>query len=140
MQKKMIYFQNLDGLRFFCFLTVFFYHGFHTESAAVKDSGLYQFFKWGIAENGFLGVNFFFVLSGFLITYLLIKEKELNGKINIIHFWFRRILRIWPLYFICVFVGFGLFPFAKTMMGGVSTESANIWYYLTFTNNFDFIQ
>lgn len=139
MSTKKIYFKNLDGLRFLCFLTVFFYHSFQTESANVKSSSVYQFIKFGLAENGFLGVNFFFVLSGFLITYLLIKEKELNKNINIPNFWVRRILRIWPLYFACIFIGFVLFPFAKELMGGQSEETANIWYYLTFTNNFDYI-
>ncbi len=139
MTAKKIYFKNLDGLRFLCFLAVFFYHSFQTESAAVKASPIYKLVKFGLVENGFLGVNFFFVLSGFLITYLLIKEKELNRKINIPNFWVRRILRIWPLYYACVFIGFALFPFAKEIMGGQSEETANIWYYLTFTNNFDYI-
>ncbi len=139
MSEKKIYFKNLDGLRFLCFLTVFFYHSFQTESAAVKASPIYNFIKFGLAENGFLGVNFFFVLSGFLITYLLIKEKELNHKINIPNFWVRRVLRIWPLYYACIFIGFALFPFAKELTGAPSEETANIWYYLTFTNNFDYI-
>src|SRR5205085_9627779 len=90
--------------------------------------------------NGNLGVNFFFVLSGFLITYLLIEEKKLTGKIHIGNFWIRRILRIWPLYFACVFIGFVLFPFAKHMAGGTSAETADPWYYLAFINNFDYIK
>ncbi len=139
MTAKKIYFKNLDGLRFLCFLTVFFFHSFQTDSAVVKANPVYKFIKFGVVENGFLGVNFFFVLSGFLITYLLIKEKELNLKINIPNFWVRRILRIWPLYFACIFIGFVIFPFAKEIMGGQSEETANIWYYLTFTNNFDYI-
>ncbi len=139
-KKQKLYFENLDGLRFLCFLSVFFFHSFHTEFAHIKDSGLYHTVKYDIFGNGFLGVNFFFVLSGFLITYLLIKEKKLNGKINIPNFWVRRILRIWPLYYACVFVGFVLFPLAKQMAGGVYNESANPWYYVLFINNFDYIK
>ncbi len=41
----------------------------------------------------------FFVLSGFLITYLLLQEKAQTGKVQIVHFYIRRTLRIWPLYF-----------------------------------------
>jgi len=101
-----VYFDNLDGLRFFCFLAVFLFHSFHTDLPTVKQHWLYSFFKFELFGNGFLGVNFFFVLSGFLITYLLIKEKTRNRFIHIGNFWVRRILRIWPLYFACVIYGF----------------------------------
>lgn len=137
---KKLYFENLDGLRFFCFLLVFFYHSFTTELPHIAESAVHETVKKDIFGNGFLGVNFFFVLSGFLITYLLIEEKKLRGKINIPNFWLRRILRIWPLYFACIFIGFVAFPFAKSLAGGVPQESANIWYYLTFINNFDYIK
>ncbi len=133
------YFENLDGLRFFCFLSVFFFHSFISENAGVNASGVYQFVKTGLFGNGNLGVNFFFVLSGFLITYLLIKEKRSTKKINIPHFWTRRILRIWPMYYAIVFLGFIVFPFAKHLMGGVPNETANPWYYIGFISNFDLI-
>ena len=134
------YFENLDGLRFFCFLFVFFFHSFHTEIPAIKDSPVYHFFKVTIFGNGFLGVNFFFVLSGFLITYLLIKEKRNNNRIQVGRFWMRRILRIWPLYFACVFYGFVIFPYTKTLAGTAPYETANAWYYIGFISNFDYIQ
>lgn len=137
--KTKLYFENLDGLRFFCFLSVFLFHSFHTDLPEIKSSEVYQVVKKDIFGNGFLGVNFFFVLSGFLITYLLIQEKRLNGRINIPNFWLRRILRIWPLYFACVFIGFVIFPFIKEMAGGVSNETADPWYYIFFINNFDYI-
>jgi len=135
-----MYFENLDGLRFFCFLSVFFYHSFLTEDAAIKLSPHYNFMKETIFGNGFLGVNFFFVLSGFLITYLLIKEKKSNKHIQIVNFWIRRILRIWPLYFACVFYGFVIFPYTKILGGGVSNETANPWYYIAFMSNFEYIK
>lgn len=138
--KKKIYFENLDGLRFICFLSVFFFHSFHTEFEYIKESEVYQFITHRLFANGNLGVNFFFVLSGFLITYLLIVEKKLNGQINLGKFWIRRILRIWPLFFACVIFGFYIFPILKTAFGGIPEETASIGYYLTFTNNFDFIQ
>ncbi len=137
--KTKIYFSNLDGLRFFCFLAVFLFHSIYSEKPEIYTSPLFRFLKDRLFHNGFLGVNFFFVLSGFLITYLLIKEKQLHGKINVPNFWIRRILRIWPLYFACVFLGFVIFPLAKKFSGGASVETANIWYYLGFINNFDYI-
>ncbi|HEY3403209.1 MAG TPA: acyltransferase [Ohtaekwangia sp.] len=135
--KKKIYFENLDGLRFFCFLSVFFFH-FHTDHYT-KDVEMYDFFKHSVFGNGSLGVNFFFVISGFLITYLLIEEKKLNGQINLKNFWIRRILRIWPLFYFCVLFGFFAFPLIKSMSGQPSNETASLIYYLTFLNNFDFI-
>lgn len=135
-----VFFENLDGLRFFCFLSVFLFHSFETEYALIQDNGLYLFFKETLFGNGFLGVNFFFVLSGFLITYLLIKEKNSNKNIHIVNFWIRRILRIWPLYFACVFYGFVIFPYTKILAGGVPAETANPWYYLGFISNFDYIE
>lgn len=56
-----------------------------------------------VAYTGFHGVTLFFVLSGFLIFYLLFVEKKYTGTVAIKDFYIRRMLRIWPLYF-----GFGL--------------------------------
>ena len=134
------YFENLNGLRFLCFLSVFFYHCFDTEFNQISTSHIYRFVKYGMFSNANLGVNFFFVLSGFLITFLITKEKKLNGTISITKFWTRRVLRIWPLYFFAVFFGFVVFPVLKSFFGQMSSETASIWYYLTFLNNFDVIQ
>src|SRR5690606_19427107 len=94
----------------------------------------------GLFGNGNLGVNFFFVLSGFLITYLLLIEMQLRGRINIGSFYIRRALRIWPLFYFCVAFGFIAFPFFKSMLGEIPNESANVVSYLFFLNNFDFIK
>ncbi|MGV3610098.1 MAG: acyltransferase family protein [Fluviicola sp.] len=137
MKQQVPYFKNLDGLRTICFLMVFFFHSFTTQNMEILHSGSYETIKSGLVSNGSLGVNFFFVLSGFLITYLLIIEKETTHKINILHFWLRRILRIWPLYFFCVFFGFFLFPIIKSYLGQSPQETAHLVNYLTFTSNFD---
>ena len=137
--KAKVFFPNLDGLRFFCFLAVFFFHSFHTEYEYIKAEPIYQFIKFDVFGNGNLGVNFFFVLSGFLITYLLLTELKIFGKINIGNFYVRRILRIWPLFYFCVAFGFIAFPFFKTMLGQISDEPANPVYYIFFLNNFDLI-
>ncbi len=140
LNQKKVFFPNLDGLRFFSFLSVFIFHSFYTEFSSIKYSSNYIFVKKGLFGNGNIGVNFFFVISGFLITYLLMEEKNITGKIDITKFWFRRILRIWPLYFFCVFFGFVLFPIIKSYFGQVPNESAEPIYYLTFTSNFDFLK
>jgi len=138
--KKTEYFENLDGLRFISFLSVFFFHSFHTNSDYLKTLPIYNFIKFDVFGEGNLGVNFFFVLSGFLITYLLIKEKNINGQINIKLFIIRRILRIWPLFYFCVGFGFLIFPQVKLIFGQTPNETANPLYYVTFLNNFDFIR
>ncbi len=53
----------------------------------------------GIGATGAFGVSLFFVLSAYLITELLLREKELVGALDVKSFYVRRILRIWPLYF-----------------------------------------
>lgn len=139
MNQKNKYFENLDGWRFLCFLSVFFFHSFHTDLPSIKENSTYQFIKKDIFGNGNLGVNFFFVLSGFLITYLIIQEIKKTNKLDIISFWKRRILRIWPLFYFCVFFGFVLFPIIKSAFGQTSTETANWPMYIGFLNNFDLI-
>jgi peptidoglycan/LPS O-acetylase OafA/YrhL len=138
--KDLKYFENLDGWRVICFLMVFFFHSFFTTDAAILNSESYQFIKKDVFGNGNIGVNFFFVLSGFLITYLLLKEKHQNAQINIGKFIMRRVLRIWPLYFFCVIFGFFIFPFLKSMTGETPNETAELWSYLTFTSNFNVIK
>ncbi len=139
-QKEKIFFPNLDGLRFISFFLVFLYHTYMTFFNNIKDSNPDTFdYIQRLFQHGNLGVNFFFVLSGFLITYLLIKEKEYTGKVHVPNFYVRRILRIWPLFYLCVFIGFVVFPLVKKFMGESPHEIANPLYYLAFANNFDFM-
>jgi peptidoglycan/LPS O-acetylase OafA/YrhL len=102
-----VYFCNLDALRFFAALMVIISH-LEQKKATL---GFYNFrHLLAIKSFGELGVTLFFVLSGFLITYLLYAEKKKDGKINIPFFYLRRILRIWPLYFLITFLGFAVWP------------------------------
>ncbi|HET6991210.1 MAG TPA: acyltransferase, partial [Bacteroidia bacterium] len=74
--------------------------------ASLWDEKKHPFFY----NAGGLGVYFFFVLSGFLITYLLLSEKKKEGKINVRNFYLRRIFRIWPVYYLLVILAFFVFP------------------------------
>jgi peptidoglycan/LPS O-acetylase OafA/YrhL len=136
---RKVFFPNLDGLRFISFLAVFLFHSFATRFDYIEKDKIYHFVKVDMFGNGNLGVNFFFVLSGFLITYLLLKEKEISGGISIKNFYVRRILRIWPLFYFCLLFGFLFFPMLKSFFGEVPNETANPIYYIFFLNNFDFI-
>ena len=132
-----VFFPNLDGLRFLAFFTVFLFHSFYTPEPTVIASTLYQV-PFQLTRNGDLGVNFFFVLSGFLITYLLLSERKLTGRIAIGAFYMRRIIRIWPLYFVVVFIGFIVFPWVKMHLGQhIPVETAHPWFFFTFLVNFN---
>ena len=89
------YLRGLNTLRFFAAFFVIVSH------ASIADFKMYAFFN-----RGFNAVEFFFVLSGFLITYLLLKEIKKNGNVSIKQFYIRRVLRIWPLYFLIFCAGF----------------------------------
>jgi peptidoglycan/LPS O-acetylase OafA/YrhL len=139
-KKEKVFFPNLDGLRFFSFFAVFLYHTYLSFFNNIRDTNPRAFsYVELLFQNGNLGVNFFFVLSGFLITYLLIKEKEIKGTIHVPNFYVRRILRIWPLFYLCLFIGFIVFPMIKQATGGTPNEIAKPVYYIFFANNFDFM-
>ncbi|MGI4873441.1 MAG: acyltransferase family protein [Janthinobacterium lividum] len=134
---RRIYFPNLDGLRFLAFFAVFLFHSFYTTDPVILHNSTYQWAR-ALTRSGDLGVNFFFVLSGFLITYLLLSERELTGRIAIGAFYVRRILRIWPLYFVIVFLGFIVLPVARTYFGQHELhETAKPGYFLLFLANFN---
>jgi peptidoglycan/LPS O-acetylase OafA/YrhL len=138
--KYKVFFPNLDGLRFLSFLAVFLNHCFYTDIVFLKDNAAYRFIKEGLFHSAEQGVDFFFVLSGFLITYLLLKENEITGAINVKNFYIRRILRIWPLFYFCVLFGFVAFPFFKSLFGLVPEGNPRLLPYLFFLNNLDLVK
>ena len=137
--KEKIFFPNLDGLRFFCFFIVFLYHCNEAIFRRISNANEKATVNF-LFQNGNTGVNIFFVLSGFLITFLLIKEKEINGTIVLKNFYIRRVLRIWPLYYLCVFFGFVIFSYAKYKAVLDPHLLSNIKYYAVFASNFDVIK
>ena len=82
-QKQMGYEPSLDGIRAFSVIAVMLYHAN---------------IAW--LPGGFLGVEVFFVVSRFLITSLLIEERESNGGIDLKQFWIRRARRLLPALFV----------------------------------------
>lgn len=98
------YYKNLDGTRGIAALMVVFFHFFtYPNSLYLENLNFYQ----KIFEFGQHGVSLFFVLSGFVITRILIHTK--SSKDYFYRFYKRRILRIFPLYYFFLFV-FYLFP------------------------------
>ncbi|MGC3976991.1 MAG: acyltransferase [Paludibacteraceae bacterium] len=88
-----IYIPGLNGLRSVAALSVLACHLLY------MNIGERFIVDWSIAHYA---VTMFFVISGFLITYLLLQEKTKKGNVDIPKFYFRRILRIWPIYFIYI--------------------------------------
>lgn len=137
-KEKRIFFPNLDGLRFVAFLMVFLWHALKTpfELLHIENRWLQNLFY--LFVNGNKGVSIFFVLSGFLITYLILAEIQVNGRLNIAKFFIRRGLRIWPLYFLVVLFVFGLVPILMSFAGlSWNQFDMNPWYYFLFLGNFD---
>lgn len=98
MRPAPFYRPELDGLRFFAFVAVFITHALPHNEAILAAHHLPQFLAT-VAKAGAYGVDLFFLLSAYLITSLLLREREQTGKVDVKAFYIRRILRIWPLYF-----------------------------------------
>ncbi len=91
---------GLNGLRAIAALLVLFRHVYGI--AALNGDTNVQAFSDRINNIGQEMVNLFFVISGFIITHILIKEEKANGTISIKNFYIKRFLRIWPIYFLLI--------------------------------------
>lgn len=85
------YFPSLNGIRAICAILVI------KEHAKWAVHGAPRMLEWG-----FLGVDMFFIISGFLITTLLLRERDRSGEINLKQFYVRRTLRIFPIYYLVI--------------------------------------
>ena len=150
-----VYFPGLNGLRFFAAFAVMITHielmkkylgftnlwsdiwdiryGIRSTAFEAIQLGQLQWYQPIISELGPLGVNFFFVLSGFLITFLLFEEKRRTKTVQIKHFYLRRILRIWPLYYFVLVLGFFILPHIPffNVPGQSESLEENFWINLT---------
>jgi peptidoglycan/LPS O-acetylase OafA/YrhL len=98
MNKRLV---GFDTLRFIAASLVVLAHG----QAHLLQHGAQEMSRFRIFYKAGVAVDFFFVLSGFLLTYLAIQEFENTNTINIKAFFERRIRRIFPLYFLTIFLG-----------------------------------
>lgn len=132
------YFKNLDSIRFLAAFMVLLSHIIRPAYDYVQ---MPEWLWRGLTtiSYGGNGVSLFFVMSGFLITYLLIEERKTKGRIQLFNFYLRRTLRIWPLYFLVIAFAFGLYPLLKQVMGVHQELRTNVWFHLGFLANFDLI-
>lgn len=121
--RKSAYFSSLDGLRCLSILAVIWAHtGFRIEGM-------------NLPRHGHLGVDLFFAISGFLITTLLLREREQWGQISLKAFYIRRSLRIFPLYYTIVIVYLlAVWLLERETFAG-RQFFANLPYFLTYTSN-----
>ncbi|WP_215238943.1 acyltransferase family protein [Dyadobacter helix] len=124
-----IYLPGLNGFRAIAAVSVLVSHILQSEfSGPILNIG----FRLPLGE---FGVTLFFVISGFLITYLLLREREI-GEISISWFYFRRVLRIWPLYYSYIFIWLIVWMFQGDNKFGFSRS---IYWYIFFSANIPFI-
>lgn len=89
-----------------------------------------------LARNGWMGVDLFFVLSGFLITGILLETKETEGYFR--KFYARRCLRIWPLYYCALLFMFVVVPVLRPSEAHRIFEPRSMpwWSYFVYLQNF----
>ena len=119
---------SLDGIRAISILMVLYGHLSGTRHFPVANPGGYG--RW-FGDVAHLGVFVFFVISGFLITSLLMSEREMTGTISLKRFYLRRVLRIFP-----VFYAFILVVAIAVLWGAIHLTARNFAYALTFGFNY----
>ncbi len=115
---------SLDGLRALSIGIVVFSHLVGTDGFPVRAEPV---------DVGYFGVRVFFVISGFLITTLLLSERERTGTISLTGFYVRRAFRIFP-----AFYAFILAMVIADVLGGVELRHLDVLHGVTFTTNYHY--
>jgi peptidoglycan/LPS O-acetylase OafA/YrhL len=107
---------QLDAVRGIAILVVIF----HNYSSQLTSLPLQSLFR-----DGWMGVDLFFVLSGFLITGILLDTKQSAGHFK--NFYAKRCLRIWPLYYSVFLLMFAVIPFLRPSVGSTVIARSSPW-------------
>ncbi len=118
---------SLDGIRAFSILLVVLGHARQALPELSGAAGVVA----GLLGNQSLGVSTFFVLSGFLITTLLVREQEATGTVHLGHFYLRRAFRILPAFYVYVAIIAGL-----SVLNGWAIPGSHFLSAVTFTWNY----
>ena len=119
-------------LRFICAAGVIFHHA----TLTLRDKGVATQAEEIHRYSGSFFLDVFFIISGFLISLILMKEYE-AGTFSLKNFFMRRIIRIWPLYFLAVILKIWLLPSLNGM--SITAIKTNLLYACTFTINYQLI-
>ncbi len=130
--------KHIDGLRGIAVLMVISFHLLNNSYMASDINQLSEFEKLLMKSTsfGWAGVNLFFVISGFLIGTILIKNKTADNYFRV--FYFRRILRIMPLYYLFLLIYLFLERIFNDNTLWLFEKPIPIWHYFVFLQNFSF--
>lgn len=118
---------ELDTLRFIAIFLVIGHHAFFTDN----------FFLSWLSRHGYVGVDIFFTLSGFIITKSLLSEYEQNGTIELKKFWVKRIFRLWPNWFASMILSSCiLYIFALKNLEIMEAIKNKLWHYFFHFANY----
>lgn len=127
--RNVLYYKGLNGIRAIAALSVLVSH------IITGANYIYPQLEIDELDIANYGVTMFFTLSGFLISSLLILEQKKSGTIQLKNFYVRRILRIWPIYYLYIFISVvTLYIFLN-----VNIIQPELAYYLSFFANVPFI-
>ncbi|NVO12667.1 MAG: acyltransferase [Rhodoplanes sp.] len=122
----------LDGLRAVAVMLVLWVHLPFVQGSVIAKA------FWSVGQAiraGYIGVDLFFVLSGFLITRILLDERVRTGSISLRVFYTRRALRIFAIYYLCVAVYVLAFPFDGEALLSLVTYTFNYYHPFNPTPN-----
>ena len=122
---KILYRPDIDGLRALSVIAVILYHA------------NFQFNDQYLFRGGYIGVDIFFVISGYLITSLITKELNDTGSFNFVNFYLRRARRILPV-LILIILCFIPFAWFYLLPNSLTDFSSSIFFSTFFTSNFFF--
>jgi peptidoglycan/LPS O-acetylase OafA/YrhL len=128
------YIPVLDGIRAYAVLAVCWFHFFQVnESGLYETSKLFGILLFKVSSIGLRGVELFFILSGFLITGILLDSKKTSKYFTT--FYARRILRIFPLYYFVLFISLFYLPHLYQIdQAGEEVIRNQIWLW-TYASN-----
>lgn len=140
---KSIYIPQFDVIRFFAAFMIVIYHSYVAWKGwygiphilTVDNNSEFSVFGRHIDQfirNMPVGVDIFFFISGYLLTYLLVAEKQKFNRVDIPKFYIRRGLRIWPLYFFLVAI-------APLLINWLGEKHPVYWPTIAMINNFQTI-
>lgn len=118
---------ELDVVRFFAFFLVFLFHALPYPAAGEPGWRV----RLAFVQECSSGLCLFFMLSAYLITSLLLAERQATHTVSVKKFYIRRLLRIWPLYFFAIAIGLLI-----AVLTHRSSDVTGFVWYLLFAGNF----
>lgn len=126
-----LYFSQLDSIRGLSFIAIFLFHSYHIKESVTQIGKLLNY----LHDRLPLGLETFFILSSFLLTFLAYNEYKKRGNYSFKNYFVRRILRIWPLYYFILALAFVIFPLVAGYVN-FSMQLPDYRYYIFFVSNF----